>query len=105
MRLASNELAIMQTLWNAPRPLTRKEILATCGGLKCKKRTIYCLLNSLIEKKAIYIAGYISIGERRARVFAPCLSQAGYVAKVVSELLPQEKYNELIRLLKDSSIT
>lgn len=103
MNLSSNELTILQALWDAPRPLTRKEILAMCSTtLRCKKRTIYVVLNGLIEKKLIYVAGYIYNGDRSSRVFAPSLSQVEYSADVISNLLPLEKYTPLINLLQHS---
>lgn len=102
MKLNDNELIIMRTLWSAPRPLTRREIVDTIearGELRCRSRTMYLLLNELIEKEMIYVPGYIYNGERGIRVFAPVLSQVEYTAKIIEYLLPAEKYDELFHLL------
>lgn len=102
MNLTDNELAIMRALWSAPRPLTRKEIVSTSAALRCKRRTVYVLLNGLVAKGMIYVAGYMYNGEHSSRVFVPALSQVEYTAKIVATLLPAEKYDDLFHLLGTS---
>lgn len=88
MNLTDNELAIMRALWSAPRPLTRKEIVATSAALRCKRRTVYVLLNGLVAKGMIYVAGYMYNGEHSSRVFVPALSQVEYTAKLSHRCCP-----------------
>ena len=98
MNLTPNELAIMKALWSAPRPLTLQEILAT-SQLHCKGRSIYMLLNSLIQKEMICVVGYIYSGKKSRRVFSATRSPVEYAAKIVSMVLPSDMYDEFIHHL------
>ena len=61
MRLTKNELSIMEILWEEKRPLLSNEIVDLCKGKKWKSSSIHILINSLLEKKAIAVAGFEKI--------------------------------------------
>lgn len=100
--LTHNELLIMKAIWKAPRPISSSEIIEICHPLMgdYRPRSIYWMLNHLLDKKMICIAGYILNGKRTVRVFEPLISPENFAAQFISDVVPVSCYPKLIRLLE-----
>lgn len=80
MELTRSEQEIMDVLWNADRPLSRSDILEQSTDKRWKDSSVHILLNGLLEKKAIYAAGFVKCSKTYGRTFAPALTREEYYA-------------------------
>lgn len=77
-RLTKSENEIMELMWKEGHPLSRSEIIDLTPERTWKPSSIHILLNSLLDKKAIEVAGFVQTTKNYARTFAPCLSADSY---------------------------
>ena len=75
MRLTKSEMEIMTVLWEADHPLSRTEILENSKEKSWKDSSIHILLNSMLEKGAVEVAGFEKMGSHYGRTYAPALSE------------------------------
>lgn len=78
--LTPNEKQIMDTLWSYERPLTRGEILEFCTDKTWKKSSIHILLNQMLDKEAIRIAGFGEYNKQVGRTYEPTVAKDYYEA-------------------------
>ena len=83
MKLTRSELEIMETLWQAERPLARFEILEQSVAPSWSPSTIHILLNGLLKKGAIREAGFIKRTKTYGRLYAVNLSRAEYYSDLL----------------------
>ena len=108
MRLTKNELSIMEILWEEKRPLLSNEIVDLCKGKKWKSSSIHILINSLLEKKAIAVAGFEKIGKHYCRTFKPLLTKEEYM---VGSLIDETTLNDsviremMLALIQDTNVS
>lgn len=76
--LTPNEKQIIDTLWAYDRPLTRGEILEFCTNRTWKKSSIHVLLNQMLDKEAIRIAGFGEYKKQVGRTYEPTLTKEDY---------------------------
>lgn len=96
----------MEIFWQADHPMAQTEVVSTCVDRKWKERSIFSMLNSLMEKGVLKEVGFVRSGKTYARTFEPAVSHAEYLAQVVVEQLPAESLPELLSaLLKRVEIT
>lgn len=96
--LTKSERQIMEIIWHADHPMAHGEVVAAC---KWKSRSIFSMLNSLMEKGLLKATGYERSGKTYARTFEAAMSQAEYFALLIKDAaLPPEQISELIELLK-----
>lgn len=106
MHLTKSEQQIMEIFWQADHPMAQTEVVSTCVDRKWKERSIFSMLNSLMEKGVLKEVGFVRSGKTYARTFEPGVSHAEYLAQVVVEQLPAECLPELLSaLLKRVEIT
>lgn len=106
MHLTKSEQQIMEIFWQADHPMAQTEVVSTCVDRKWKERSIFSMLNSLMEKGVLKEVGFVRSGKTYARTFEPAVSHAEYLAQVVVEQLPAESLPELLSaLLKQVEIT
>lgn len=106
MHLTKSEQQIMEIFWQADHPMAQTEVVSTCVDRKWKERSIFSMLNSLMEKGVLKEVGFVRSGKTYARTFEPAVSHAEYLAQVVVEQLPAESLPELLSaLLKRVEIT
>lgn len=69
--LSKKEQELMDIFWEAEEPLSRAEILERAEQRQCswKPNSIHILLNALLEKKAIDVAGYYLNSRKLGRTF------------------------------------
>lgn len=77
-RLTKSENEIMELMWKEGRPLSRSEIIDLTPERTWKPSSIHILLNSMLEKNAIEVAGFIQSTKNYARTFSPCVSANAY---------------------------
>lgn len=77
-KLTRSENEIMELLWKEGRPLSRSQIIGLTPDRSWKPASIHILLNSLLEKNAIQVAGFIQSTKNYARTFVPTLTAEEY---------------------------
>lgn len=106
MHLTKSEQQIMKIFWQADHPMAQTEVVSTCVDRKWKERSIFSMLNSLMEKGVLKEVGFVRSGKTYARTFEPAMSHAEYLAEVIVEQLPADQFPELLAsLLKRVEIT
>ena len=58
-RLTKSENEIMELMWKEGHPLSRSEIIELTPDRTWKSSSIHILLNSMLDKKAIEVAGFV----------------------------------------------
>lgn len=106
MHLTKSEQQIMEIFWQADHPMAQTEVVTTCVDRKWKERSIFSMLNSLMEKGVLREVGFVRSGKTYARTFEPAMSHAEYLAEVVAQQLPMEQFPELLSaMLKKVEMT
>lgn len=77
-RLTKSENEIMELMWKEGHPLSRSEIIDLTPDRTWKPSSIHILLNSMLEKSAIEVAGFVQSTKNYARTFTPCVSSDAY---------------------------
>lgn len=103
MHLTKSEQQIMEIFWQADHAMAQTEVVKTCVDRKWKERSIFSMLNSLMEKGVLREVGFVRSGKTYARTFEPAMSHAeylaSYLASVIAEQLPAKQLPELIAAL------
>jgi len=106
VHLTKSEQQIIEIFWQADHPMAQTEVVSTCVDRKWKERSIFSMLNSLMEKGVLREVGFVRSGKTYARTFEPAMSHAEYLATVVADQLPAEQVPELLSsLLKKVAVT
>ena len=87
MHLTKSEQQIMEIFWKADHAMAQTEVVSTCVERKWKERSIFSMLNTLMEKGVLREVGFVRSGKTYARTFEPAMSHAEYLAAVVAEQL------------------
>ena len=83
MELTKSEMEIMDVLWASGEPLSRSDLLERSTEKTWKDSSVHILLNGLLQKKAIYEAGFVKRSKTYGRTFAPALSREEYFAATI----------------------
>ena len=84
MHLTKSEQQIMGIFWKADHPMAQTEVVSTCVDRKWKERSIFSMLNSLMEKGVLKESGFVRSGKTYARTFEPAMSHAEYLAVLLA---------------------
>ncbi len=76
--LTKNEQEIMELLWSQDKALSRSEIIELSTERSWKKSSIHILLNSLLEKGAIRVEGFVKTGKNYGRTYSAAVTQEEY---------------------------
>ncbi|MEA5095294.1 MAG: BlaI/MecI/CopY family transcriptional regulator [Sedimentibacter saalensis] len=76
--LTKNEQEIMDLLWSQDKALSRSEIIELSTERSWKKSSIHILLNSLLEKGAIKVEGFVKTGKNYGRTYSASVTQEEY---------------------------
>ena len=96
MHLTKSDQLIREIFWQADHAMAQTEVVSTCVDRKWKERSIFSMLNSLMEKGVLREVGFVRSGKTYARTFEPAMSHAG---SVVAEQLPAKQLPELLAAL------
>lgn len=73
MHLTKSEQQIMEIFWQADHAMAQTEVVKTCVDRKWKERSIFSMLNSLMEKGVLREVGFVRSGKTyAARLSLPC---------------------------------
>ncbi len=77
---SKKEAELMAIFWDADAPLSRAEILERAENRSCswKPNSIHILLNALLSKKAVRVAGYYLSSRKLGRTFEPAITRQDY---------------------------
>ena len=105
-RLTNSEKQIMEVLWKSDVPLASHDIILSSSDKTWKNSSVHLLLNSLLDKELIEVAGFEKRTKNYARVFKPTLSYVDYILTVLTKNSDKEKRAELLsKLIKQENDT
>lgn len=105
-RLTNSEKQIMEVLWKSDVPLSSHDIILSSSDKTWKNSSVHLLLNSLLNKELIEVAGFEKRTKNYARVFKPTLSYVDYILTVLTKNSDKEKRAELLsKLIKQENDT
>lgn len=85
--VTASELALLQVLWNSPRPLNKQEIMAKATedaeNPLFAKNSFHILINELIAKEYLVPVDNLGMGRKNARRYAPTVSRNEFLARQV----------------------
>ena len=70
-RLTKREFAVMEVLWDEGEELTSAEIIQKSKEREWKDSSIHLIINSLLRKKVVTVAGFKKTTKNYARTFVP----------------------------------
>lgn len=70
-RLIKSEFAVMEVLWDEGEELTSAEIIQKSKEREWKDSSIHLIINSLLRKKVVTVAGFKKTTKNYARTFVP----------------------------------
>lgn len=89
--LTKSEEQIVELLWNSEEPLTSSEIIKNSVDKTWKDSYVHLLINSLMEKGIIEVAGFKKATKNYARTFKPTVSREEYL---VLKLTKSKNYSK-----------
>lgn len=105
-RLTNSEKQIMEVLWKSDVPLSSHDIILSSSDKTWKNSSVHLLLNSLLDKELIEVAGFEKRTKNYARVFKPTISYVDYILTVLTKNSDKEKRAELLsKLIKQENDT
>lgn len=101
--LTPSESAVMLILWKSKVPMTQAQIIDTAKTsetLTWKERSIFSMINALLEKGMIKEDGMVRAGKTYARTFVASMTKAEYYAHMVFDSLSSKEMVEFRRTLR-----
>ena len=97
-KITDSEREVLELLWNSDEPLTSTEIVRLCVGRTWKSSYIHIMINSLLKKEMIKVAGFKKTTKNYARTFEPTMTrdqwnlfqmkqEKGVTAELLKEML------------------
>lgn len=83
--LSAHELAVMNTFWEAERPLSKSEVIELSPNRSWKDSTIHLLLNSLLDKGYIKVDGMVKATKHYARTFSPTMTANEFLVNQITQ--------------------
>ncbi len=101
--LSKSEFKVMTVLWDSKEPLTSGEIvekIATSKRKTFQDRSIYCILNGLLDDGLVKCIGTKRRGKSNARQFQAVLSRSEWCVRGIKRLLDKSEIDDLCSKLK-----
>lgn len=110
VRVTKSELEILEVMWEYGKPVTASELVSIATDKTWKASSVHLLMNSLIEKGYIKIAGFQKTTKNYARTFSPTLSKKDFVLndtlnayndnieEIFDDLLELASRNDLLKI-------
>ena len=90
-RLTKSEFAVMEVLWYEGEELTSAEIIQKSKEREWKDSSIHLLINSLLRKKVVTVAGFKKTTKNYARTFVPVETREQFlVGQIIDDKTPTE---------------
>lgn len=77
-RITNSEMQILEVLWDEGEALTSSEIVEVSEDRTWKSSSVHLLLNSLLKKNLVQVAGFKKTTKNYARTFEPSMSREEY---------------------------
>lgn len=74
-KITNSEQEVLDLLWDTGEPLTSTEIVKMCVNRKWKPSYIHIMINSLLKKEMIKVAGFKQTTKNFARIFEPTMTR------------------------------
>jgi len=105
--LTKNERHMMDILWEAGRSLKAIEILELAGENRdWKDKSLYPMINSLLDKGYIEKADYVPATRSKAHTFRPTITPNDYSVMMVKNQTDRKSIGYIgVSLVKDSEKT
>lgn len=97
-KLTNSESEVMDLLWSSNEPLSSREIIEKSKDKSWKDSYVHLILNSLLEKNMIKIAGFKQTTKNYTRIFSPVMSREKWMLSQISD---KEHSNDMIICLFD----
>ena len=104
--LTPSERAIMDILWHEKSSISQSAIIDKAkesSTMAWKERSIFSMINSLLEKGIIEEDSFIRSGKTYARTFKPTTSRAEFYAHLVFDSLSEKELREFKSCLRSLS--
>lgn len=92
--LSETELDILQIMWEKKQALSRPEILAELPDKDWNPNSIHQVLNSMMKKNVLKVAGMARCGRVYGRTYEPSITREDLIASDVARILPQSSPSE-----------
>ena len=90
-RLTKSEFAVMEVLWDEGEELTSAEIIQKSKEREWKDSSIHLIINSLLRKKVVTVAGFKKTTKNYARTFVPVETREQFlVGQIIDDKTPTE---------------
>ena len=90
-RLTKSEFAVMEVLWDEGEELTSAEIIQKSKEREWKDSSIHLIINSLLRKKVVTVAGFKKTTKNYARTFVPVETREQFlVGQIIDDKTPSE---------------
>ena len=91
--LSKKEREVMDIFWEAGAPLSRQEILERAAEKRCswKPNSVHILVNALMEKGMLRVAGFFLNSRKLGRTFEAAMTLEEYVVMQVEASLAAAK--------------
>lgn len=84
-RITNSEMQILEVLWDEGEALTSSEIVEVSDNRTWKSSSVHLLLNSLLKKNLVQVAGFKKTTKNYARTFEPSMSREEYSLRQLHE--------------------
>lgn len=102
--LSTNELAVLRVLWDAKSPLSRPEILERISNTDWNPNSIHMVLNNLIKKGFVAVAGVARCGQRYGRTYSAAKTQGDYASELALTAIPELPSEESVLVVMSAMI-
>ena len=84
-RITNSEMQILEVLWDEGEALTSSEIVEVSDDRTWKSSSVHLLLNSLLKKNFVRVAGFKKTTKNYARTFEPSMTREEYSMKQLQQ--------------------
>lgn len=100
-RLTKSEQEILETMWEYGKPVTSAKVVELATNKTWKSSSVHLLINSLLKKEYVEIAGFEKTTKNYARTFQPTMTRKEFILKDILKAFnnnTEEIFNALIKL-------
>ena len=91
MKLTAKEMEIMVLLWTEKIPMTANEIIEASKTRTWSKKSIYIMMNSLAEKRAVLHSTPKPTSTNNAKSYIPAISYEDYTLSIMCSMKEYSK--------------
>ncbi|MCI6857664.1 MAG: BlaI/MecI/CopY family transcriptional regulator [Eubacterium sp.] len=84
-KITTSEKEILEVLWDQQDPLTSSEIVDVSENRTWKASSVHLLLNSLLKKGFVQVAGFKKTTKNYARTFEPSMTREEYSIRQIRQ--------------------